>query len=1616
MSKYKATDYTVGWICALPLERAAAEAMLDCKHGGSNSSQYTLGSIGDHNVVIACLPAGLTGTNAAATVAAKLMLQFTSIRFGLLVGIGGGVPSRESDIRLGDVVVSQPRNGYGGVVQYDFGKTRPGEFETTGFLNTPPIVLLDALSKIQADHLSGNSKFSQYLQRITHQLGVMPADTRTDMLFESSYEHVEGSTCENCDDKQLVHRKPRNQDVVIHYGTVASGNQVIRDGVTRDKLSSKLGGILCFEMEAAGLMNSFPCLVIRGICDYADSHKNKAWQPYAASAAASYAREVLAAVNAGQPPMARMVDDTTKTEMLRAEIDSNIDTVDLSWFLSVLPAIDQGEYDFGHPSPDWEKPEYYWILRNVDYKEWDAGDSSRILWLTGPPECNIRKATSFILRREMKKSSKTQRLMLHFFCSAASVKGSSIAIFIRALAYQIVSTSPQTRQMPTIRKFLRSILSSTFKRISPNLMQRFSLRDSNSNIMNLLESPDDSLWAALWAIMPIEQSPELSIVIDGIEHIRDRRGKFIRRIREFVEDLQRTCKAKILLTSGLEPDTAQVFNGLPHIEFDKERKECLSSLCFVNTRFSKIVKASEGTFEWLWEHAQYDAWSKPSVSRVLLIQGKPGSGKSTLTRYFNERILEREPAADSAVIARFFYSYREDILQRSHYNMLRSIIHDILYQDEAFFYHIQPEYRLQPRSDTGVEWEYESLKRILISLRDYSLQRPLYLIIDAVDESEYEDRRNILKLLFQLCAETKHGVVKVFITSRPVEQLDARQKNVNNIIQLHEETVSDISRFARSMLDDLHISRLLAKATDFIIKNAHGVFLWVKLVGDRLKASIEVGDSEDAIFQCLEQLPTELDDFYKLMFKSLSENKPYIPESKTMFQIVLWAVRPLAVNELLHALAMSRVADIESDLSDDVFDGRIPTKTRITHCGGNFLEVKQPNGASLANARPSTSYRRTNKSMGNEVVQAMHQTVRDFFLSSSGCVANSELRMSSDDDAHIFMSKICIRYLMLCVACTTLAKTLPAPESWILEHFYEYAKYLQKRPFAKYALCFLKHHMSQCHQDTRVSHLAIRLTKSLTGKPSSYLLDSWVLSNMGTRVHESHANEHERKAMEFRAQALHAAVWNNFPVAVEILLTAGTNVNSRCEKERTFLSLAAERGHEAVVDLLLAHHGIEADTKDIDGRTPLSWAAEKGHSTIAEMLLARNDVAPDSKDMDERTPLSWAAEQGHGFVVQMLLACNDVDADSVDKSQRTPLSRAAKKGHKIIVDMLIQHNVIANSKDEHGRTPLWLAAEQGHEEILELLLALDNGEADESDRYGRTPLSRAAGRGRDTIVKLLLNRNIAEADSKDQYNRTPLSWAARHGHDSIVELLLERHDVEPDSKDSDGRTPLSWAAWHGQHNVVKLLLDHNSVQVTSEKKSKRKLLLSKFARYYKGAKKRLVGRKGVEADSRDDYGQTPLSRAAEQGHEAVVKLLLDRKDVEINSRDTKGWTPLSWAADQGHHDVVKLLLAYKKIEVDSRDTSRRTPLSRAAEHGHRDVMELLLSRNEVDVNSRDEDGWTPLFWAARHGHQAVVKLLLTHKGVKTDIRDVSGRTPLSLATRNGHEEVKHLLGATPIIS
>ena len=307
-------DYTVGWIAALPFELACAQAVLDEEHDDleampDDNNVYTFGRIGRHNVVIAGLAKGMIGTTAASNAATNLVRSFGNIRFGLMVGVGGGVPDTTEDIRLGDIVVSTPinqtgktvlledaANELGGVVQYDFGTNIQHKgFVRKGFLRDPPVVLQKAVAKMIATAERKGYQFTTYhREMLACNKRMKPKYDRpgTDILYKADYEHEGGKgDCSACDASRII-KRDRREESMVHYGLIGSGNQVVRNAMDRDNWYKK-EGILCFEMEAGGLMNNFECMVIRGICDYCDTHKNKNWEPYAAAMAAAYAKELL---------------------------------------------------------------------------------------------------------------------------------------------------------------------------------------------------------------------------------------------------------------------------------------------------------------------------------------------------------------------------------------------------------------------------------------------------------------------------------------------------------------------------------------------------------------------------------------------------------------------------------------------------------------------------------------------------------------------------------------------------------------------------------------------------------------------------------------------------------------------------------------------------------------------------------------------------------------------------------------------------------------------------------------------------------------------------------------------------------------------------------------------------------------------------------------------------------------------------------------------------------------------------------------------------------------------------------------------------------------------------
>lgn len=306
-------NYVVGWICAIATEYVAAQEFLDEEHEGptfvspNDTNVYTLGRMGEHNVVIAVLPDGEYGTDTAASVATNMLNSFPNVRIGLMVGIGGGVPSTKHDVRLGDVVVSAPRDGNGGVFQYDFGKSIQGQgFQHTRFLNQPPTSLRTAMTAIQAQYRRKGHQLEEAVNSILEKnvrlrRGYERPPRGTDRLFKAEVIHDLRGCAAFCAEEpsNLVPRHERTEfedNPAIHYGLIASANQLMKDALIRDSLAAEKD-VMCFEMEAAGLMNHFPCLVIRGICDYSDSHKNKEWQGYASMMAAAYAKDLLSKIS-----------------------------------------------------------------------------------------------------------------------------------------------------------------------------------------------------------------------------------------------------------------------------------------------------------------------------------------------------------------------------------------------------------------------------------------------------------------------------------------------------------------------------------------------------------------------------------------------------------------------------------------------------------------------------------------------------------------------------------------------------------------------------------------------------------------------------------------------------------------------------------------------------------------------------------------------------------------------------------------------------------------------------------------------------------------------------------------------------------------------------------------------------------------------------------------------------------------------------------------------------------------------------------------------------------------------------------------------------------------------
>ncbi|KAK6516326.1 hypothetical protein TWF506_006235 [Arthrobotrys conoides] len=475
-------DFQIAIICALPIEYNAVSLLIDqwWDEGGKtygrapgDPNTYRNGRLGGHNVVLLLLPK--MGKSSAAGSTASLRSSYYNISVALLVGICGGVPYvGKREILLGDVIIGER------IFQYDFGRQyhnqhvpKAADEGNLGCLNKDLSSLI-AYFKTEPGRQEVQKNAAGYLTALQK----IAIDTKCetdyrypgisrDKLFPASCQHkhqepVECSTCngENesycreadktacadlgCDDDMLVRRQrlkkksnlgsaEEKQRPEIFVGNIASGDTVMRSSEHRDAIAIQ-GNLIAFEMEGAGAFDESPSLVIKGICDYADSHKNKEWQSFAAATAASVAKAVLERYT-----LPRISTTATQGKVSFDELDQKC----LSDLRVTNPIDDKARIT--QTKGNLLKGSYIWILEHEGFKAWGRNEI-QLLWITGDPGkgktmllCGLIEELGPATRLKDKNSD---TLLSYFLFQGTDSRINNATSALRSLIYMLVNQHP----------------------------------------------------------------------------------------------------------------------------------------------------------------------------------------------------------------------------------------------------------------------------------------------------------------------------------------------------------------------------------------------------------------------------------------------------------------------------------------------------------------------------------------------------------------------------------------------------------------------------------------------------------------------------------------------------------------------------------------------------------------------------------------------------------------------------------------------------------------------------------------------------------------------------------------------------------------------------------------------------------------------------------------------------------------------------------------------------------------------------------------------------------------------------------------------------------------------
>ncbi|KAJ5513368.1 NACHT nucleoside triphosphatase [Penicillium fimorum] len=1350
--------YEIAWIAALPIERAAAEAMLDEEHAAptgftrhqTDANVYTWGRMGDHNIVIASLSSGVYGTTSAATTASSLLASLPSIRVGLLVGIGGGIarPDEDYDIRLGDVVVSQPSGTMGGVCQYDLIKAKSSDKrERKGFLGSPPTVLLNALSRIQACHERKDSRVPYFLQEMLEKNPKMAKRSKknpgythqgfdNDRLFKASCDHISVPDCRDCDAAGEIQRDTRDStDPDIHYGTIASGNTLIKDAATRDRIIADIGeDCICFEMEAAGLMNHFPCLVIRGICDYADSHKNDRWQRYASATAAAYTKELLAYV-----PAAEVQETKRALEMLQL-VQQQIDGVQQT-AVSTKATTDSIRSDLRtdtirrwlcppDPSTNAIKARSLhhegtgaWLLEHPIFKLWHSG-SRRHLWLHGLAGCGKTVLSAIVLDHL---TNRNDGLILSFFFDFNDSTKQTLDGMLRSLAFQLYNSGVGSA----------IYLDALFE------------AHQNGSGQPTIKALSDIISKMLLA------QRKVFIVLDALDESKTRDDVLM-----WVKDVLSN------------PDLFHIqllYTSRPESEFQRHIPPLIGEencLPLENQAVNSDIR--------LWVTAQLSQrreFIEKPLSQDLLeeIQRKIGDGADGMFRWAFCQL-------DTLARCRHEVAMREALvslpksLNETYRRMVASIPGEL--KSDAirllqFLVHSKRPLKLAAAIEIiATQIENES--------QGFDIKRRLFCENDIVD---YCPGLAIVVHHTEKELHLAHFSVKEYLLTE--NQFDDITASVS-ITRTWLTYLTDIAGSNREIMQDFPMAKSAAELlTDHV--------LLAQASENIVRATVRFLEREET-FRCWSRL-YQVDRVWYYRPISLQGSKVYYASFLGLAVVAQDLIRKGAdinaqggrYGNALQAASAKGDQEIVKLLLDNGADtnaqgGEYGNALQVASANGHqeIVKLLLDNGADI-NAQGGyygNALQATSVEDHQEIVKILLDNGAD--INAQGGYYGNALQTASVKGHQ------------------EIIKILLDNEADINAQGGKYGNALQAASV-------------EGQQEIVKILLDNGADTNAQGGEYGNALQAASVEGHQEIVKLLLDNEADINAQGGKyGNALQAASFIGHQEIVKILLDNGADINAQGGEYGNALQAASVENHQEIVKILL-DNGADTNAQGGEYGNALQAASAKGDQEIVKLLLD-NGADTNAQGGEYGNALQVASAHGHQEIVKILLD-NGADTNAQGGEYGNALQAALAKGQQEIVKLLLDSGADINAQRGEYGNALQAASVEGDQEIVKLLL--DNG-ADtnaQGGEYGNA-LQVASANGHQGIIKILLD-NGADINAQGGHYGNALQAASVEGHQEIVKLLLD-NGADINAQGGHYGNALQAAAVRGDQDIVKLLLDNRA--------------------------------------------------------------------------------------------------------------------------------------------------------------------------------------------------------------